>query len=149
MDADDPAYSAWLLQVPRELTGDALWRLPAYRFAVFLAAQTQEDVRSIIADPRTRPLADQLVRAVGSIAVNLAEGYSRSSGRERAHLYEYALGSAREARDWYYQCSIALPAGASQSRLACLTRVIRILTAVIPRERRTSLHPDGRRRSDP
>ena len=60
---------------------------------------------------------------------------SRSSGRERAHFYEYALGSTREARGWYYKCSIALASEIIASRLARLSRVVRILTAVIPRKR--------------
>ena len=63
------------------------------------------------------------------------QGYSRSSGPERAHFYEYALGSAREARGWYYKCCIALPVDVAGARIALLSRVIRILTAIIPRER--------------
>ena len=53
-------------------------------------------------DRRTIGLADQLYRSLGSIGANLAEGYSRGTGKDRAHFYEYALGSARESRDWYY-----------------------------------------------
>lgn len=46
-------------------------------------------------------ISAQLYTAIGSIAANLAEGYSRSSGRDRVRLYEYALGSARESTVWY------------------------------------------------
>ncbi|MFN8404533.1 MAG: four helix bundle protein [Anaerolineales bacterium] len=36
--------------------------------------------------------------AVGSVGANISEGYSRSSGKDRARFYEYALGPARESR---------------------------------------------------
>jgi four helix bundle protein len=48
-------------------------------------------------------LSDQLYEAVGSVSANLAEGYSRGTGKDRARFYEYALGSARESRDWYFK----------------------------------------------
>ncbi len=47
--------------------------------------------------------ADSLWKmTVGSIRANIAEGYSRGTGKDRARFYEYALGSARESRDWYF-----------------------------------------------
>jgi four helix bundle protein len=85
--------------------------------------------------PIDRPHVDQLLRAVSAISADLDEGYSRSSGRERAHYYEYAVGSAREARGWYYKCAAAFAPEVVTARLARLSRIIRILTAVIPRER--------------
>ena len=30
------------------------------------------------------------------------KGSGKNSGKDRARFYEYALGSAREARTWYY-----------------------------------------------
>jgi len=44
-------------------------------------------------DRRTLGLSDQLYRSLGSISANLAEGYSRGTGKDRAHFYEYALSS--------------------------------------------------------
>ncbi|HEX6050170.1 MAG TPA: four helix bundle protein [Gemmatimonadaceae bacterium] len=132
---DEPEFDAWALTVPPEITTDTIWRTPAYRFSLYLMFCAQADLRWIGRHPSTRALADQLLRAVGGISANLDEGYSRSSGRERAHFYEYALGSAREARGWYYKCSMALPPEITAARLARLSRVVRILTAVIPRER--------------
>jgi four helix bundle protein len=132
---DDEEYEAWARGVPAEITTDTLWRTPAYRFSLYLMSQAQADLEWILEHRGTRALADQLLRAVGGISASLDEGYSRSSGRERAHYYEYALGSAREARGWYYKCSIALPPDRAARRLACLSRIVRILTAVVPRER--------------
>jgi len=71
----------------------------------------------------------------------LAEGYGRSSGRERARYYDYAGASARETRDWYVKVRDVLGNDVVEHRLAVLERILRILTAIIPRER-----DDSRRR---
>lgn len=44
-----------------------------------------------------RSLADQLQRAATSVALNIAEG-SHRRGRDRAHVYRIAAGSAAESR---------------------------------------------------
>ncbi len=46
---------------------------------------------------RDKELADQLQRAVSSVPLNLAEGAKRN-GRDQAHFYRIATGSAAEAR---------------------------------------------------
>jgi len=61
------------------------------------------DVTKLMKDQRTVKLSSQLYEALGSISANLAEGYSRGTGKDRARFYEYSLGSARESRDWYYK----------------------------------------------
>ena len=132
---DDPEFEAWVRTVPPDLTIDPIWRTPAYRLSLWAMSLAQHDARSILRHRLTRPHLDQLLRSVGAISANLDEGYSRSSGRERAHFYEYALGSAREARSWYYKCAGAFSPDVLGVRLACLSRIIRILPVVIPRER--------------
>ena len=144
---DDPDFEAWMRGVPPDITTDTIWRMSAYRLALFLAFCSQKDLRWILNHRESRAYADQLLRAVGSISANIDEGYSRSSGRERAHFYEYALGSAREARGWYYKCSAALPEDVLLARLAQLSRIIRILTAIVPRER--AANSIWRKRSTP
>ena len=49
------------------------------------------------APPTLRVLADQTVRAVTSVPLNLAEGAGRQ-GRDRLHHWRIAYGSALEAR---------------------------------------------------
>ena len=132
---DDAAYEAWLRSVPRDITSDTIWRTPAYRLSLYLSFAAQSDVELIANHRKTRAHVDQLLRAAGGISASLDEGYTRSSGIERAHYYEYGLGSTRESRGWYYKCSIALPPETTLARLGRLSRVVRILTAIIPRER--------------
>jgi four helix bundle protein len=125
----------WCATLPPEITADPLWRTPAYRFGLFLADAAVDDFTAIERHRPTRTWAEQLLRAVGSISANLAEGYSRSAGPDRARFYEYANGSARESRDWYYKCRRALKPELVEDRLVGLSRIVRILTAAIPQER--------------
>lgn len=133
-------FEEWLQGVPEELSGDPLWRMEAYRLAVFAGDLAWPDVSRLIKDGRTRSLADQLYRAIGSVAANLAEGYSKSSHRDQARFYEYALGSAREARAWYYQGRHVLPEAVSAHRIQLLTQIIRLLLATVPTTRGHKLH---------
>ena len=96
-------YEEWALTMPAELTGDPLWQTKAYRLALFANTLAWHDVTRLAQDRRMIGLADQLYRASGSIAANMAEGYSHRSGKDQARFYEYSLGSAREARVWYYR----------------------------------------------
>ncbi|HID86326.1 MAG TPA: four helix bundle protein, partial [Anaerolineae bacterium] len=76
--------------------------------ALFASDLAWHDVCKLAQDKRTVSLSDQPYRAVGSIGANIAEGYSRRSGKDQARFYEYSLGSAREARTWYYEGRHAL-----------------------------------------
>jgi hypothetical protein len=76
-----------------------------------------------------------LYRSSGSISANLAEGYSRGTGKDRARFYEYALGSARESRDWYFKARHFLGEAVFEHRLQLLTRVIQLILTMIPEQR--------------
>jgi four helix bundle protein len=93
----------WEAQVPAEITSDPLWKVEAYRLGLFLSDLAWNDCAKLLKERRTCLVADQLYRAAGKISSNVGEGYSRNSSKERAHFYEYAQGSARESRDWYYK----------------------------------------------
>jgi four helix bundle protein len=132
-------YVTWLSSVPDSITKDSLWKMAAYRFALFLSDVAWADVTKLSGDSRTRSLADQLYRAVGSISANLAEGYSRGTGRDRARFYEYALGSARETRDWYFKARHVLGPSVSEHRLNFLADIIRLLLTMVPQQRGMAL----------
>jgi len=132
-------FEEWLASVPAEITDDPLWRMEVYRLALFAGDLAWHDVSRLVQDRRTISLADQLYEAVGSISANVAEGYSRSSGKDEARFYEYSLGSAREARTWYYQGRHVLGATVTLHRIRLLTQIIRLLLTIIPAERRRKL----------
>ena len=136
-------FDEWEVGVSPALKADRIWRMRTYRLACYVAEVGWSDVRILAADPLTPGIATQLLRALGSIRVNLAEGYSRSAGRDRARLFEYALGSAREAREWYRHASPILGSIASE-RAAVLDEISRLLVAIIPRERPRRIAPLAR-----
>jgi four helix bundle protein len=133
-------YEEWTKVIPEEITGDSLWKMEAYRLALFIADVGWYDVTKLMRDKRTLDLSDQLYRALGSVSANLAEGYSRGTGKDRARFYEYALGSARESRDWYYKSRHVLGETVAQHRLSLLTQIIRLLLTMIPQQRGRILH---------
>jgi four helix bundle protein len=135
-------YEEWEKNVPPEITGDRLWRMEVYRLALFTADLSWSDVSKLLRDRCTLRLSDQLYRAVGSISTNIAEGYSRGTGKDRARFYEYALGSARESRDWYYKSRHILQEAVTSHRINLLTQIIRLLLTIIPAQRRATLKED-------
>jgi four helix bundle protein len=128
-------YEEWVKTVPAELTGDPLWRMEVYRLALFANDLAWHDVSKLMQDQRTLSLSDQLYRAIGSVSANVAEGYSRQSGKDQARFYEYALGSARETRTWYYHGRHILSETAATHCIQLQTRIIRLLLTIIPHER--------------
>jgi four helix bundle protein len=88
-------------------------------------------------------LTDQLYRALGSISANLSEGYSRGTSKDRARFYEYALGSARESRDWYFKGRHVLGEKVIQHRLQLLTEIIRLLLKMVPEQRRYMIREES------
>ncbi len=129
-------YEEWLKAVPKEITDDVLWSVKAYRYSLFASDVCWFDVTKLMQDKRTLDLSDQLYRAVDSIGANIAEGYSRSTGKDRARFYEYSLGSTRESRDWYYKSRHVLSEAVVKHRLAFLTEIVRLLITMVPQQRR-------------
>lgn len=133
-------YQEWENAVPPELKADSVWKSKAYRLALFLADLAWHDSTKLAADKRTVSLADQLYRAVGAISADIEEGYSRGTGRDRARFYEYALGSARESRGWYFKGRHVLGTPVSDHRTGYLTEIICLLLAMVPGQRGQVLH---------
>jgi four helix bundle protein len=125
--------------VPNAIITDRLSRMRVYRLAIELVPEAWRDADRLRQDVVMEKVAAQLYAAVGSIVSNLAEGYSRSSGRERAHIFEYALGSVRESIAWYQSAEPVLGAETTQARFAKLEEMRRMLLAIIPRERGTPM----------
>lgn len=128
-------FDEWCASVPSDIKGDPLWRMEVFQLALFIADLAWHDTSKLVQAKRTVSLADQLLRAAGSISANIAEGYSRNSGKDQARFYEYALGSARESRVWYYQSRHLLPDVVFNHRLKLLSQISRLLLKIIPAQR--------------
>ena len=110
---------------------DAIDRVQAYRLAMEALADVKRDLRA-------GEIENQLIRAVASIAANIAEGYSRGTAADRRRFFEYALGSVRESAVWY----ATLPQPSPPDRLDRLESIRRLLLAMI-RNARLRAPDDG------
>lgn len=128
-------YTDWAKAVPMTIKGDPLWKVEAYRLALYAADIGWQDATKLMRDKRTLSLADNLYAALGSISAGIADGFSRGTLKERARCYERALGSARESRDWYYKARHILGESITIHRLDLLARIIRLLLAITPGQR--------------
>ena len=131
-------YQEWEEGVPLAIRQDSLWRVKAYRLGLFLSDLAWEDAGHLLKDRRTVSSADQLYRATGNVSSNISEGYSRGTGKDRARFYEYALGSTRESRDWYYKTRRLLKPEVFLHRIELATEIIRLTLSMVSRERRSN-----------
>ena len=132
-------FNEWVSSLPKDITNDSLWKMEAYRLALFATEVGWYDVTELMKDKRTIGTSDQLYRSLGSISANIAEGYSHHTGKSRAQYYQYALGSARESRDWYYKAHHILKKEVVDHRITLMTQVIKILLVMVPQQRGKTL----------
>src|SRR5215208_7000428 len=135
-------YQEWQKTVPDDITQDPLWKLEVYRLGLFASDIAWQDVLELSKNALARGIADQLYRAVCSVSANITEGYSRSTGKDRARFLEYSLGSAREARDWYYKSRHTLKEEVVQHRINLLTQIIKMLTVLTPHQRQKGIREE-------
>ena len=135
-------YQEWLTTVPTEITQDPLWKLEAYRLGLFVAEIGWEDVVLLNKNNLTRDAADQIIRSLDSISANIAEGYSRSTGKDRARYFEYALGEAREARDRYFKARRVLKQDVVLHRIKLLTQIVKMLNVFVPTQRQRGIREE-------
>lgn len=130
-------YSEWEASRPAVLREDALWSVKAYRLSLFLVDIAWKDVVKLSTAVGMRSLSDQLYRSVGSISANIEEGSSKHSAKDRSRFYEYALGSARESRGWFYRARHVLGDEVADHRLGLSTEIIKLLLTMVPDQRRS------------
>lgn len=128
-------YDEWEKSIPEAFRVDSVWKVTAYRRSLYLSDLCWQDLQAQLHDKRTSSIADQLYRSVGSISANLAEGYSRVSGKDRALFYQYSLGSTREARDWYFKARHVLGEEIFNDRVQIITEILRLLITLISHQR--------------
>lgn len=131
-------YEEWELQVPKEIKADALWKMEAYRLALYLYDLAWEDCEKLLKDPRGREVTKQLIRSAGSIAANIEEGFGRGFGKEYAYFLRVSLGSTRETRGWYYRSRRLLPPAAIEHRINLLSQITALLVTAAHQQKRRS-----------
>jgi four helix bundle protein len=131
-----PSFAEWVAAADEALTGDPLWSMQAYRLGVYAIICHNAD-RQACAGLSIAPALDQATRAIGSVAVNIGEGYSRASIADRNRFYAYSLGSAREAIAWYDTLRPEIGEIATE-RQAILIQIRRLLLTILRRSREQS-----------
>jgi four helix bundle protein len=126
-------FVEWEKTASAAMAGDPLWSVRAFRLALYAVECRSLDLVEVVRPPHADD-GDQLTRAVGSIAANIAEGYSRASSADRARFYSYALGSVREAIVWYEMRRREI-GSATADRQATLVEIRRLLLTTIRRMR--------------
>jgi four helix bundle protein len=129
-------FKEWEGAAGESRRSDPLWSVQAYRISLYLIKCHTFD-RGTIARLQKAAALDQLTRALGSIAANIAEGYSRLSIADRTRFYGYALGSTRESIAWYDTLRIEL-GGLVDERQAVLIQVRRLLLTTL-----RNIRPEG------
>ena len=126
----DAALAEWETRQLAAERGDPLWGLVAYRMSRMALDLVGQDLRAAAARA-PKETREQLSTAVASISANIAEGYSRPTGPDRARFYAYSLGSVREAIVWYASLSDVLVERTLLDRVELLSRVRRLLLGML------------------
>ena len=123
----DKAFQAWEAQVSPSLRNDLMWKFNAYRVALYMLDLAISDVQLLRARKCFPHQTDQLLRAIGSISANIAEGFGRSSAADRNRFFGIALGSLRESFTWYRAVQVELSAEVVEHRFEQLVELRRLL----------------------
>lgn len=104
--------------------------------------------------PRKRAalvVADQLLRAVGSVSANIAEGFGRHVGPEFQHYLIVARGSLTESENWFLKCRDLgfLRADVFAERDEVCRELLRMLNAMLGALRRKGRDLPARGTSSP
>jgi len=63
-----------------------------------------KDIETFPPTQAGKVVADQILRACGSISANIAEGFGRRQGKEYLHYLIVARGSTTETLNWIIKC---------------------------------------------
>jgi four helix bundle protein len=129
-------YEEWEQQIPEIVCQESLWHFVGYRKALFLYDICWMDCEKLLKHPLGQPLAQQLIRSVGSISANIEEGQGRGFSKNRDYFLRVALGSSRESKGWYYRAKKLLTEDVLGHRLALLGEIIALLVTEVSKKRR-------------
>lgn len=130
------SFEVWQESIPQRIRSSPLWGFGAYPKSSFIYELAWCDCESLMRDSRGRAIVEQLIRSAGSICANIEEGYGRGFGRDYAHFFGYALGSARETQGWYFRARHLLSSAVLESRLALIDEIIALLVRAINYQRK-------------
>jgi hypothetical protein len=136
-------YDDFEREVPEAIKTDTLWRMPAYRCALFLSELCWHDASRLVTDRRTARLTGELYGAVGAIGASLAQAHSLRAGKDRDGFLEQGLGATRQSRDWYHKSRHVLGQRVTDHRVHLLGLIYRLVSGMAPAAPVSVLHDLG------
>lgn len=130
------SYEEWLTKVPEQIQKDPLWSFLTYRKALFLSDLAWFDSERFEKVSRAKSLSWQLVNSAGSVSANIEEGYGRGYGKDYARFLRIALGSAREAKGWYFRGRHMLDPVVVEHRMNLIDEIVKSLIITADQQRR-------------
>ena len=92
-----------------------------------------EDIKKFPRDRSSFIITDQILRAVGSISANIAEGFGRKGQKEFAQFLGFSKGSANESEDWYEKIRILkyMSSAVVDERIGLINEIKKMLNVLI------------------
>jgi len=78
-------------------------QLKVWQMSHTLFLSALEDIKHFPKDIGGRVVADQLIRSLGSIGANTAEGFNSNTTKQYISYLNIARNSSAEAENWYYK----------------------------------------------
>ena len=129
-------YEEWEAGVADQVKSEAMCKFFGYRKALFLYDLCWKDCETLLKHPLGKPVAQQLIRSVGSISANIEEGYGRGYSKDRLYFLRIGIGSARESKGWYYRAKDLLSGEVIAHRLNLVSEVIALLVTELSASKR-------------
>jgi len=107
--------------------------LEVWQMSHRLFIEALEDVKKFPNTIGARIVADQLLRSIGSISANIAEGFNSKTTRKYLSYLDISLNSSAEAENWYYKVRDTnwLDKNIVNRRVETCTIICRMLNAMI------------------
>jgi four helix bundle protein len=107
--------------------------LDVWQMSHCLFIETLEDVKKFPNTIGARIVVDQLLRSIGSISANIAEGFNSKTTKKYLSYLDISLNSSAEAENWYYKVGDAnwLDKNTINKRVETCTIICRMLNAMI------------------
>ncbi len=104
------SYAAWESSIPAEVRADPLWGLRVYRAALYAGDLGRREHAGLRENPGSQTLPRNWCARPDRSARTSPKDTAAMAARIACDSTAYALGSARESRDWYYKARDALGA---------------------------------------
>jgi four helix bundle protein len=125
-------FDKWTKTVPDALRSDPLWKMPYYRFSMYLYDLMWIDAETIKKDFRGQEIVNQLVRSSGSVCANMEAAYRHGVGApDSIRHMRISLGKLGEMQGWYFRSRHILDPETLEKRIKVIQLTIALVVKVV------------------